>query len=102
MGTKVPPSLLPRLTLAMFLHRLQISFHQTGDKWKHLPDLALALNTPDTKVLRSLLTMVAISSLSSRLRSDNITSRVLKSGLLVIICVEKLSISSSAQYAQLF
>ena len=47
----------------MFLHRLLRNFHQTGDKWKHLPDLEDELLKPEQKTRREALFLAAMLAL---------------------------------------
>ena len=58
----------------MFLHRLLRNFHQTGDKWKHLPDLEDELLKPERETLREALFMAAMLALLLTMSVPNKTS----------------------------
>ena len=72
-----------RILIVMTLHRLQRSFNQTGDKWKHLPDVKDDLMKPENVILRRALFLLSLAIFIP------ITSR----GASVYIKLQKLSIS---------
>ena len=66
--------------LALGLHRLLRSFHQTGDKWRHLPDLADYLHDKDAKIylfIAAMLCTVLLANCTKQNAPTNATIAVL-------------------------
>lgn len=81
------PSNLKHSILTMFLHRLLRNFNQTGDKWKHLPDLKDWFETPEhatitTGCFLTALACLAIFNTESKSVSSKIASLTFHCGLI--------------------
>ena len=71
------------------MHRLATSLHSTGDKWRHLPDLALWLkNMPHGCTIATLLSCIVLLLL---LKEENKLPQAIKTVVVGIILAHKLA-----------
>jgi len=80
--------------LALGCHRLLRSFHQTGDKWRHLPDLADFLNNKDIENAKFCL-FVASTLMLVCLTKYSINNICLNSTISMMIIIQKYTLSST-------
>ena len=72
-----------KILIVIMLHRMQRSFNQTGDKWKHLPDVKDDLMKPENLILRRALYIISLATFVG------VTSR----GVSVLYVTHKLGLS---------
>ena len=80
-----------KILLVIMLHRIQRSFNQTGDKWKHLPDVKDDLMKPESFVLRTALYILSLASfvLSNSGAVSSLYVRLKKLGLSILLIARK-------------
>ena len=80
-----------KILLVIMLHRIQRSFNQTGDKWKHLPDVKDELMKTESVMLRRALYIISLVTfvlLTSR-GATGLYARLQKFGLSILLIARR-------------
>jgi ethanolaminephosphotransferase len=73
--------------LALALHRLLRAFNQTGDKWRHLPDLVDWLNQTECGLINEILLVLALAYCAFRFCSKSEQRKVTKFLTILATCL---------------